>query len=403
MINDPEVQDPSTEMGKKFRLRFRVPFPVFRELLDLTLKLGFQARPQNAAKTAGVPLEIQVLGVLRVLGRGCCFDGIEEISNVDEETHRRFFHEFCAKFAKQYYKDYVYTPRNEEEMHAWSSDYEVMGLPGAMGSTDCVHVKWDRCPVSLSNLCTGKEGYPTLAFQATVNHKMRFMSCTESFYGSNNDKTICKFDQLTMDIKNKVLFQDKEFTLYTESGEEVRHRGGYLICDGGFMMWRCLMTGYKYYSKFEEAIWSAQMESTRKDVERAFGILKGRFRCLKLPIVFQKREYIDNIMFTCIILHNMILTSDGRDQLWEDGVKWDGVDGEHDVADEEWVKEKLKILKKRALRKLTDYSAIGRRNLIDLSEDAEAKDEEFFTLRVCLINHYYFMYKNHHHKLKWLN
>jgi hypothetical protein len=32
-----------------------------------------------------------------------------------------------------------------------------------IGSTDCIHVKWDRCPVELTNLCKGKEGYPIMS------------------------------------------------------------------------------------------------------------------------------------------------------------------------------------------------------------------------------------------------
>ena len=108
-----------------------------------------------------------------------------------------------------------------------------------------------------------------------------------------------------------------------------------------------------------------QMESTRKDVERTFGILKGRFRCLKLPILFQKMDSITYMMWTCIILHNMIMTHDGRDNLWESDVQWNGVDGEHDIHDDEWNMNKMKIIRIRALNKLTDYSRIGRRNYIE--------------------------------------
>jgi len=69
MINDPNVQDPTSHVGKKFRLRFRVPFPVFRQLLDMTQALGFELRPKSSAGVYGIPLEIQVLSALRVLGQ----------------------------------------------------------------------------------------------------------------------------------------------------------------------------------------------------------------------------------------------------------------------------------------------------------------------------------------------
>ncbi len=113
---------------------------------------------------AGLPLELKLLGLLRVLGRGTCFDGIEEITLGSAEAHRAFFHRFNKLFAERFYDKYVYAPRTAEEIRKTMGIYERLGLPGAIGSTDCVHIKWERCPVEVTNLCHGKEGYPTLAF-----------------------------------------------------------------------------------------------------------------------------------------------------------------------------------------------------------------------------------------------
>ncbi len=46
--------------------------------------------------------------------------------------------------------------------------YAAVGFPGAIGCTDVVHIWWDRCPTSLINLYTGKEGYPTIQDAATA-------------------------------------------------------------------------------------------------------------------------------------------------------------------------------------------------------------------------------------------
>jgi hypothetical protein len=116
LLNDPEVHDPTTKIGKKFRRRFRVPYPVFVDLLEMAKALGFEEYPKSAAGIPGVPLKLKLLGVLRVLGRGTCFDGIEELAKADEETYRTFFHDFCSKFCRRFYADWVYTPRNEEEL-----------------------------------------------------------------------------------------------------------------------------------------------------------------------------------------------------------------------------------------------------------------------------------------------
>jgi hypothetical protein len=72
--------------------------------------------------------------------------------------------------------------------------------------------------------------------------------------------------------------------------------------------------------------WRKQMEAVRKDIECIFGVLKGRFRILKLPILFHKKTEIDNMFFTCMALHNMLHIWDERD-VWEAGVSWGESDG----------------------------------------------------------------------------
>ncbi|XP_047979043.1 uncharacterized protein LOC125220959 [Salvia hispanica] len=48
-------------------------------------------------------------------------------------------------------------------------------------------------------------------------------------------------------------------------------------------------------------------ESARKDVERAFGVLQARFALVKGPTRFYYQGDIADIMYACIIMHNMII------------------------------------------------------------------------------------------------
>ena len=79
------------------------------------------------------------------------------------------------------------------------------------------------------------------------------------------------------------------------------------ICDNGFIQWESMQASMKFCTTQMEALWSSMVESARKE-ECTFGILKGRWRCLKLPILFYDQNEIDNMFFTCCILHNIILT-----------------------------------------------------------------------------------------------
>jgi hypothetical protein len=91
----------------------------------------------------------------------------------------------------------------------------------------------------------------------------------------------------------------------------------------------------------------------RKNVECAFGILKGRWRILKTGIRVRSLDTADNIWYTCCALHNMLLTKDGLNERWDKGVAFDkqsdylGELGLHAQADAE---EHVPIIFQRVIR-----------------------------------------------------
>ncbi|KAL1218722.1 hypothetical protein V5N11_028862 [Cardamine amara subsp. amara] len=55
-----------------------------------------------------------------------------------------------------------------------------------------------------------------------------------------------------------------------------------------------------------------KQKSCRKDVERAFGVLQSRFTIVAGPARLWSKTMLNDIMTTCIIMHNMII-EDERD------------------------------------------------------------------------------------------
>ena len=136
-------------------------------------------------------------------------------------------------------------------------------------------------------------------------------------------------------------------------------KGLYVACDNGYPKWPCMQCPLKHSSEAYESRWSKWLETVRKDIECTFGILKGRFRCLKLPIFYHSKKNIDNMFFTCCILHNMLLSNDGFDKRWEDDCNWEGQYGHHSNED-------LSIFQKHARRTSaciincrSDFSGLG--------------------------------------------
>ena len=127
-------------------------------------KKWFSEKPDCSGRL-GAPLELKILAVLRVLGRGYCFDGVEELSFISAEVLRIFFHSFCGLYAEEYFSIFCKPPTTEKEIRETTDVYGRLGLPGCIGSTDCVRIRWERCPAGLRSLHRGKEGYPTLSYE----------------------------------------------------------------------------------------------------------------------------------------------------------------------------------------------------------------------------------------------
>ena len=109
-----------------------------------------------------------------------------------------------------------------------------MGLSGAIGSIDCTHIFWDRCPKRSQNNYTGKEGSPTVAYEVIVSHGRRILFASRGFPGSLNDKTICDYDAFVHGLRTGQLYGNLEFELEFSDGTRRRVKGVYMICDGGY-------------------------------------------------------------------------------------------------------------------------------------------------------------------------
>ena len=72
------------------------------------------------------------------------------------------------------------------------------------------------------------------------------------------------------------------------------------------------------------------MESVRKDVECAFGILKIRFRFLRGFVIYHDPLIIEYAFKSATMLHNMLLEWDGLDDF-----NWENTDPDGDIDEQE--------------------------------------------------------------------
>lgn len=337
------VSSPQTDaQHKKFRRRFRMPYQSYLNFLE-------DARTENwfpktgkpdATGKPGAPLELLVLGALRFIGRGWTFDDLEEATAISEERHRRFLHEFLKAGATHMYDRWVTMPQDAADAEAHLHEYGQAGFPGCPFSSDGTHVVSEKIQARLKNIHLGpKESHTARAFNMTVNHRRKILNTTRGSPSAFNDKILVNFDDLLCGIDSGTLLSDVVFELFEYDGAggivTARYSGVYALVDCGYLARATLVCPIKYPDTEVQLRWSRWLESMRKDVECAFGIMKGRFRILKTGIRLHGVGVVDDLWATCCALYNMLLDVDGLNDEWENGVSgdWEGEMGQHDIED----------------------------------------------------------------------
>ena len=160
------------EFRKKFRRRFRCSYLSFQKhLAEVKESPLFKAWGDSAKDCIGnesSPIELLLLGVLRYIGRGWCFDDLEEQTCISEGTHRRFLHVYLHWASTTLYEKYVTLPASGEEARQWASEYAMAGFPGCIGSESVIFVFYlpVLCSPNLSRHGRNARWYAQVFFQA---------------------------------------------------------------------------------------------------------------------------------------------------------------------------------------------------------------------------------------------
>ncbi|XP_026451398.1 uncharacterized protein LOC113351670 [Papaver somniferum] len=124
-------------------------------------------------------------------------------------------------------------------------------------------------------------------------------------------------------LHKSLLFEDLKYGISPRVNFSIngnQYTRGYYLVDGIYPKWSTLVQCYRQppvgemgrrYSYFN----SRQM-NMRKDVERAFGILKRKFEIICGPYRGLSAREMHKTMLTCIIMHNMVIQETRRNKKW---------------------------------------------------------------------------------------
>ena len=327
-LTEEATNEPGTLLYDEFRRQFRVPKCMFDGFLD-DMRADGRFLDENNHPGSGPkphPLALKLMAVLRAMALGVPIDGVADTARISVSVINNFFNEWLSWFNETYYDKWVRIPETEEELRMMEQLFAKCGLPGCLTSMDVVHLHGERLPAGNRSDYVGKEGFPTVAFQCHCTHNTRLVYIGPMQPGARNDKTIVQFDMFVKKVREDPLYKDLTFEVLDANGEPVLVKGAWVLCDGGYHHWRSTICAPKHGCTFHQRVFAQTCESVRKDIERVFGILKRRWRILRVPIGLQTELAISHLFRTCGILHNMLLDFDGADQHGFDDEDWIAVD-----------------------------------------------------------------------------
>lgn len=221
------------------------------------------------------------------MAKGAFYSEIADTHGVSRTSVCRIVHEFVRSINNNL--DNIHFPTDRESIRMQKrAFYEKCRFPNIVGAVDGTLIPI-IAPVVDEDIYVCRKGYHAINCQGIVSSKMRFTNVVARWPGSTHDAAI---------------FENCNLKDYLEREENML-----LLGDSGYALSRYLLTPIRYPTTQEEERYNRRHKHGREVVERTFGILKSRFRCLHrsggvLPFAPDKCAAV---FVACCRLHNMCM------------------------------------------------------------------------------------------------
>lgn len=182
---------------------------------------------------------------------------------------------------------------NLQEARKIMQGFSVRGLRKVIGAIDGSHISI-KAPVKNQENYVNRKGFHSIVLQAVCDHRMKFTDCYVGWPGSVHDSRVYTNSDLFYNIENNPIDYCPD--------------SSYLLGDAAYPLSKNLLTPYKDLGNFSEIEknYNFVQSSSRCVIERAFGLLKGKFQRLK-HMELEKLEIINQIIHAITTLHNFCI------------------------------------------------------------------------------------------------
>ncbi|XP_074322948.1 uncharacterized protein LOC141659911 [Apium graveolens] len=203
---------------------------------------------------------------LRMLAYRAPDDSIDEYVKIGKNTAIESLKKFCRGVVKIFKLEYLRTP-NATDISRLLRGAENHGFLGMLGSLDCMHWQWDKCPTAYHGIYTGHVQKPTIILEAVASYYLWIWHAFFGMPGLHNDINVLdqsnSFDELRAGCAPPAHFiiNRRQYDM------------GYYLTYGIYPKWATIVQNIRETNDRKKAHFARMQEACRKDVERVFGVL----------------------------------------------------------------------------------------------------------------------------------
>ncbi|XP_045491609.1 putative nuclease HARBI1 [Colias croceus] len=271
-----------------FQERFRLNKKTFSELC-CSLR-----NETNIRGTKEIPLEVKVLCALSFFATGSYQRIVGVTQHLPQRTTSRCIRQVVeALNSPRIVKKWIVFPQTHQERTRIRQEFQrKFQLPGVIGCIDCTHISIVKPHIDEQNYFNRK-GYHSLNVQMICDDNLKIINVNAKYGGATHDSFIWSSSEVEPYMRG--LHENGELT--------------WLLGDSGYPQRAWLMTPILNAEPGSRAeVYTTRHLQARNCIERCFGVLKARWRCLlKHRTLHYHPRVASEVTIACCVLHNIAL------------------------------------------------------------------------------------------------
>ena len=288
-----------TIFAEIWRREFRVTPTTFEFIVDL---VRGQLEKHRTNFRQSICIQKRVAVAIWRLSTGNSYRTISKVFGIGKATVIAICRDFNNELTRVAHQ-FINFPENGRETGTAIQSFQRFCncvIPQVLGAIDGTHIE------ILSPDCLSKVDYFsrklkfTINTQAVIGSNYMFLDVSTGYPGSIHDARMLRASSLFHNaVQGQILSQPVDYI------QNVAIRP-LLLGDGAYppATWNVKPYPYNLQLTAAQKKFNKNLSGARSTVERGFGLLKGRWRCL-LKRLDNELKNIPNIIITCCVLHNI--------------------------------------------------------------------------------------------------